>query len=80
MDAVPGVWALEYSRQGDPNHGMFAESIRSILDGLQERIGWFFGRRGIAHMGKIYTFTAVRGFISRSGIKQELYFIVKAKF
>jgi hypothetical protein len=56
MDAVLGVWALEYSRKGDPNHGMFSESI--ILGELQERLGSFFGRRRMAHIRKIRTFAA----------------------
>ena len=43
MDVVLGVWALEYLRKGDPNQGVFSESMRSILGGLQER-PWFVFR------------------------------------
>jgi hypothetical protein len=76
MDAVLGVWALEYSRKGDPNHGMFSKSMRSILGCLHERVCSFSADRR-ARIRKIRMFG---GFISRSGIKQKHYFIVKGKF
>jgi hypothetical protein len=60
------------------NHGMISESMTPILDGLQERIGRFAGGRGYCIPG-IRTLRRVGGFISRSGIKQELHFIVKGK-